>query len=127
MAEQSAGLMESVKRLATTLTFIVSTRLELFANEIQEERLRLTQMLVFALIALFCFGMGILFLTIFVVVLFWDDHRLAALGAVCALFTTLGTLMALLLRSKEQAKSKLFSASLAELAKDREHLGVHHE
>jgi len=127
MAEQSAGLMESVKRLATTLTFIVSTRLELLANEIQEERLRLTQMLVFALIALFCFGIGILFLTIFVVVLFWDDHRLAALGAVCALFMALGTLMALLLRSKEQAKSKLFSASLDELAKDREHLGVHHE
>lgn len=127
MTEQSAGLMESLKRLATTLTFIVSTRLELLANEIQEERLRLTQMLVFALIALFCFGMGILFLTIFVVVLFWDDHRLAALGTVCALFLALGTLMTLLLRSKEQAKSKLFSASLAELAKDREHLGVHDE
>jgi uncharacterized membrane protein YqjE len=127
MTEQSAGLMESLKRLATTLTFIVSTRLELLANEIQEERLRLTQMLVFALIALFCFGMGILFLTIFVVVLFWDDHRLAALGTVCALFLVLGTLMTLLLRSKEQAKSMLFSASLAELAKDREHLGVHDE
>ncbi len=50
MAEQSAGLMESLKRLVSTLTSIVSTRLELLANELQEERLRLTQMLVFALI-----------------------------------------------------------------------------
>jgi uncharacterized membrane protein YqjE len=127
MAEQSAGLMESVKRLVSTLTSIVSTRLELLANELQEERLRLIQMLIFALFALFCFGMGILLLTIFIVVLFWDDHRLAAVGAMCALFLALGTLMALLLRSKAQAKLKLFSASLAELAKDMELLGVHHE
>lgn len=119
--------MESLKRLASTLTSIVSTRLELLANELQEERLHLTQMIVLGLSALFFFGMGILLLTIFVVVLFWDDHRLTALGIACALFFALGTLMALLLRSKARAKSKLFTASLAELAKDREHLGAHHE
>lgn len=119
--------MESIKRLASTLIAIVSTRLELLANELQEERLHLTQMLLFSLFALFCFGMGILLLTVFIVVLFWDDHLLAVLGGLCGLFFVLGILMALLLRSKAKAKSKLFSASLAELAKDREHLGAHHE
>jgi uncharacterized membrane protein YqjE len=127
MTETSSGLMGSVKRLLSTLTSIVTTRLELLANELQEERLRLTQMLVYALIALFSFGMGVLLLTVFIVVLFWDDHRLAVLGGLAALFFASGTLMALLLRSKAQAKSRLFSASLAELAKDREHLGVIHE
>jgi uncharacterized membrane protein YqjE len=127
MPETSSGLMGSVKRLLTTLTSIVSTRLELLANELQEERVRLTQMLVFALFALFCFSMGILLLTVFIAVLFWDDHRLAVLGGLSVLFFALGTLMTLLLRSKAHAKSRLFSASLAELAKDREHLGVTHE
>lgn len=127
MPEASPGLMGSVKRLLSTLTSIVSTRLELLANELQEERLRLTQMLLFASAALFCFGMGILLLTMFVVVLFWDDHRLAALGVLSALFFSLGTLMAMLLRSKAQAKSRLFSASLAELAKDHERLENGHE
>jgi uncharacterized membrane protein YqjE len=127
MAEQSAGLMESLKRLVSTLASIVSTRLELLANELQEERLRLTQMLVFALIALFCFGMSILLLTGFIVVLFWDDHRVAALGGLGALFLALGMLMAILLRNKVHARPKLFSASMAELAKDREHLDTHHE
>jgi len=127
MLEASPGLMGSLKRLASTLTSIVSTRLELLANELQEERLRLTQMLLFALFALLCFGMGILLLTVFIVVLFWDDHRLAVLGGLTVLFFGAGILMALLLRSKAQAKSRLFSASLAELAKDREHLGVIHE
>jgi len=127
MAGQSAGLLESVKRLASTLISIVSTRMELLANELQEERLRLTQMFFFSLLALFCFGMALLLLTVFVTVLFWDDHRLAVLGGLCVLFLLLGTLMAVLLRSKAQSKPKLFSATLAELAGDRTHLGHGHE
>jgi uncharacterized membrane protein YqjE len=122
MAEQSAGLMDSVKRLASTLIAIVTTRLELLANELQGERLRLMQMLFLSLFALFCFGMGVLLLTIFITVLFWDEHRLAVLGVLCILFFVLGILMAMLLRNKAQSKPKLFSASLAELARDREQL-----
>jgi uncharacterized membrane protein YqjE len=127
MAEAGAGLMGSIRRLLSTLTSIASTRLELLANELQEERLRLTQMLLFTLLALFCFGVGILLLTAFIVVLFWDDHRLAVLGALSAIFLALGMLMTMLLRSKAQAKSGLFSASLAELAKDRARLETGHE
>lgn len=126
MAEASAGLMGSVRQLLSTLTSIVSTRLELLGNELQEERLHLTQMLLFVLSALFCFGMGVLLLTIFIVVLFWDDHRLAALGVLSGLFFAAGALLAILLRSKAQAKPRLFSASLAELAKDREQLKTGH-
>lgn len=127
MAEAGAGLMGSIKQLLSTVTSIASTRLELLANELQEERLRLTQMLLFTLFALFCFGVGILLLTAFIVVLFWDDHRLAALGTLSAIFLALGTLMAIQLRRKAQAKSRLFSASLAELTKDREQLETGHE
>ena len=120
MPEASSILMGSVRQMLSTLTSIAATRLELLANELQEERLHLTQMLIFASCALFCFGIGILLLTAFIVVLFWDDHRLAALGMLSVLFFVLGALMAMLLRSKAQAKSRLFSASLAELAKDAE-------
>ena len=127
MAEASSSLMESIKRLLSTLTSIVSTRLELLANELQEERLHLTQMLVLALFTLFCFGIGVLLLTAFIVVLFWDEHRLAALGTLSVVFLALGVLTAMLLRSKMEAKSKLFSVSLAELAKDREQLSTRHE
>jgi uncharacterized membrane protein YqjE len=127
MREAGSGLMGSVKRLTSTLTSIVSTRLELLANELQEERLRLTQMLLFTLVALFCFGMGLLLLTVFIVVLFWDDHRLAVLGALSVIFFVSGSLVLMVLRGKAQEKSRLFSASLAELSKDREQLGVGHE
>lgn len=127
MTEVGAGLMGSVKQLLSTLTSIVSTRLELLGNELQEERLHLTQMLLFVLSALFCFGMGILLLTMFIVVLLWDDHRLVALGALSVIFFAAGALLAILLRSKAQAKPRLFSGSLAELAKDREQLDTGHD
>lgn len=121
--ETGSGLIGSVKRLASTLASIISTRLELLANELQEERLRLTQMLLLGLFALFCAGMGVLLLVLFIVVLFGDEHRLAALGVLCVLFFSLAAVLALLLRSKAQTGSKLFSASLAELAKDKQELG----
>ena len=122
MAGQSAGLLESLKRLVSTLASIVSTRLELLAIELQEERLHLTQMYFLSLSAVFCFGMGVMLLTVFVTVFFWDDHRLAVLGGLCTLFFVLGMLLTLFLRNKAHNRPKLFSASLAELAKDREQL-----
>lgn len=122
MAEQSAGLMESVKRLFGTVSAIVSTRLELLSNELQEELLHLEQVFFFSVAVLFCFGLAVLLLTAFIVVLFWDDHRLAILGSLSAIFFALGAWLSMLLRSKAQAKTKLFSVSLAELSKDREQL-----
>ena len=122
MPEASSGLMGSVKRLASTLICIVSTRLELLANELQEERLHLSRMLLFSLSALFFFGIGILLLTVFTVVLFWDDHRLVVLGGLSLLFFMLAALMAILVRNMAKTKSKLFSVSIAELAKDSEQL-----
>ncbi len=119
--------MGSVKRLATTLVSIVSTRLELLANELQEERLRLTQMFVLGLSMLFCAGMFVLLLVVFIVVAFWDDHRLAVVGTLGILFFALTVVIAFLLRSKAKAGSKLFSASLVEFAKDREQLSASHE
>lgn len=117
------GLLGSVKRLLSTLTSIASTRLELLVNELHEERLHWEQMLLYFLSALFFLGMGIILLTFFVVVVFWDTHRLAALAGLSALFLLSGVLLAQKLLVISRAKSKLFSESLAELAKDREHLG----
>jgi len=119
--------MGSLKRLLSTLLTIATTRLELLANELQEERLRLTQMVVMGLFALFCAGLGILFLSVFIMVLFWDDHRLASSGLLSILFFSLTGIMAILLRNKAKSGSKLFSASLAELARDKQQLEADHE
>ena len=117
-----AGLLGSIRRLLSTLTSVAATRLELLANELHEERLHLEQMLLCFFSALFCIGMAVMLLTVFIVVLFWDDHRLMVLGGLSALFLAFGAMLAMRLQRIAQTKSKLFSVSLAELAKDREQL-----
>jgi uncharacterized membrane protein YqjE len=124
---EDSGLFGSVKRFLSTLAGVVATRLELLANELQEERLRLTQMLLLALFAVFCFCMAVLLLVLFLVVLWWDEHRLAVLASLGVAFFVCGTFLAMALQSKLRQGSRLFSVSLAELAKDRESLGERHE
>lgn len=113
------ALFGSVKKLGATLISIVATRLALLANELHEERLRLTQMLLFTMLALFCLGLSVVFMTTFLVVLFWDSHRLLVLGGLGSVFFSLGLIMLFALRQKIIQKPRLFAASLAELSKDR--------
>lgn len=121
------GLLDSARRLFATLLGVVTTRIELLANEWQEERLRLAEMLFFSLFAAFCFGLAVILLTMFIVVLFWDEHRLAVLAMLSLFFLSVGVWLTLLLRSRMRQGSRLFSVSLAELSKDRESLGARHE
>lgn len=121
MAEPT-GLLQSLKRMVGTLLAISQTRLELLSNEIEEERLRIGQMLLYGGIALLCFGLAIMLLTVFIVVVFWDSHCLLVLGSLSALFFVAGLLLWNVLRRVAREKSKLFSASLAALASDRDRL-----
>ena len=74
------------------------------------------------LVAVFCLGLGIVLLTVFFVVLFWDSYRLPVLGVTSGVFLVLGIFAALALRAKSAENKKMFSSTLAELSKDREHL-----
>lgn len=105
-----------------TLLCIFQTRLELLSNEMEEERLRIGQMLLYGSLALFFIGLAIMLLTAFIVVVFWDSYRLQVLGGLAALFFVAGLMVLNALRRVTEEKSKLFSASLAELADDRDRL-----
>ena len=76
-------------------------------------------MLLFALGAVFCLAMGIVLSTFFIVVLFWDTHRLAAVGLLAGGFLAAGIALGLILRDKAKSRPKLFSATRGELAKDQ--------
>ena len=121
------GLFGSLRRMLATLLGIVSTRIELLVNEWEEERLRLARMLLFALLAVFCVCMGILLLTLFIVVLYWQEHPLLVISVLALSYFAAAGLFALLLNNLLQQRSVLFSASLAELRKDRHHLEGDHE
>jgi len=119
---ESPRLIELLKRLSGSLLAIFQTRLDLLSNEVEEERLRIEQRVLYGSMTLFLFGLAIILMTAFIVVLFWDGYRLLVLGGLTALFCIAGLLMLNVLRRMTPVKSKLFSASLAELASDRDWL-----
>ena len=118
----SKGLLESLTILAGTLVAIAHTRLDLLSVDLEEERAHLFSLLVLALTALFCLGIGVVLATILLVVAFWDTHRLLALGALAGFYLVMGMGVWAFALHKARTKPRLFAASLSELFKDRQQL-----
>lgn len=119
---QKEGLFNSVRTMACTLLAIVQTRAELLSTELEEERIRLVSMLAWSLITMFCAGLGVIFATLLLVMALWDSYRLLAAGIPAALFLLAAAYAWRVVSNQARAKPRLFSASLAELSKDREQL-----
>jgi uncharacterized membrane protein YqjE len=65
----------------------------------------------------------VLLLALLIVVVFWESHRLLALGGMTGFFLVAGAATAWLAVHKGRTRPRLFDASLTELSKDRQHLG----
>ena len=116
--ESGRGLWASVKRMGDTVLSMVQNRVELFAVELQEEKCRLVEAILCAA-AVAAFGMMTLTLvTITVVVLFWENGRLAALVGLSG-FYLLVTAWAWRELQKRLKSGSAFAGTLGELKKDR--------
>ena len=100
----------------------VQTRLELLSLEVQEEKLRLSGLALNIVLCGLLLGFGLVFLMVFLTVLFWEEHRLLALGIATATCLGGGLIAASNAAREFKRGSRLFAASLAELARDREAL-----
>lgn len=112
------AIFESMGRLGATLVDMVHTRLELAAVEVEEETQRMLGYLLFALLALILFGVAFLLLAFLVIVLFWDTHRVAAVGSMAALFGVAGAVIAMKVKSGFDNKPRLLQNTIEELRKD---------
>jgi uncharacterized membrane protein YqjE len=116
------GILQSLRNLAATGIALVQTRLDLLVTEIEEERVRLLQLLFWAAGALFAIVIGVLLLVMLVIALFWDSHRIAALAVLATLFLAAGAAMAAGVRARMRDRPRMFSTTLTELGKDRDGL-----
>ena len=112
-------LAESLHGIIDAGLQTVQTRLELLAVELQEEKLRITGLALNTVLAGLLLGFGLVFLMIFLTVLFWEEHRLLALGISTAVCIGGGLLAASNAARAFRSGTKLFTASLAEFARDR--------
>ena len=117
------GVFSAVKNLTASLVSHLYTRLELFATELAEEKLRLTSLLVSIVSALFFLFLAILLAAVFVIVIYWDTpYRLHAIGGLTLLFLVGAGIFWSMVLTKIKSKPRLFRASLAELYNDRKQL-----
>ena len=97
---RASGLLGSVKGLTASLIAAVYTRLQLFANELASEGLRLRQMALLLVLAVIFFALAVVLLTLLVVVLFWDDHRLLAIGGLALAYLIASAVLLLAARNR---------------------------
>ena len=116
-----SGLLVSLRRVGTALSVLLHSRFELFTRELQRERIVVTRLLLVGAAGLFFFALGMLTLTLFVIVLFWDTHRLEAIGGITLLYLGLAVALGLYAKGEAGRAARPFASTLAEFRKDREH------
>src|SRR5437764_9772740 len=118
-------ILAAAGRIATTLVAMAGTRLELAAVEFQEDARRLLGYAAWTMLAVFLAAGALMLAALFVIVVFWDSYRLAAVGGMAVLFGLGAAVIVMKVRAGLDAQSPLFSSTLAELRNDVAYLRGH--
>lgn len=121
-APASGGLLGALRAIGTTLNEVLRIRGALFAVELREEVERRKRLVVLAAVGFAFLHTALLLLTLFVAVIFWDTHRVAAIGAMAVLYLGCGAAALARFRLEAAASPPPFAATLAELEHDLEPL-----
>src|SRR5689334_2232893 len=108
-------LLEALRAFGSTLNEIVRVRGSLFALELREEVERRRQLLVLAAFGFAFLHTALLLTTSLVAVMFWDTHRVAAIGAMAIIYLACGAAAIVRLRARIAANPDPFSATIGEL------------
>ena len=119
---RTTGLLASLRQLLATSAEVLRTRVAILSTELEEEGIRVRELILFEQMSLFFLGLGLLLATLCVVLAFWETHRLLVLAAFAAFYLAIGTGIALVIRHKLKTRPRLFSTTMTELGKDHERL-----
>ena len=124
-----SGLLSSLRQLLATVLELAQVRLSLLGTELELEKRHLFSALLWAVLALLVFGVGLVLLCGFIVLLFWEGHRLTVIGVMVLVFLGAGALLLRQARCCLYSAQGMFAASLAEMKRDRADLNAsgHHE
>src|SRR5690606_21982114 len=117
-------LFTSISTLLGTLLGIAQTRLELLANELEEQRMHFVTLVFYGMLMLFFFGVGLILLTLLIISFYWESHRILALCIVSASYLSIALALAVSVAIQVRKKPQLFAVSLSELRKDCDALEV---
>lgn len=112
----------SLRRLGAAFLGLLHGHVELLGIELQEQKARTVQILLLAGLALVFALLLLIGLSTLVLLLFWDSYRLQAAIGLCLFYIVGSLLCAWRLYQLLSDESSPFSATLDELARDRERL-----
>jgi len=115
----SAGIIGSLRSLGDNLLASVQDRLELFSIDLQEEKFRLIQTFIWISVAIFTGMMAVMFASLTLVYLFWENARLAVLGGLTTFYAVTMILIIVAFRRFVARQPRPFSATLQEINEDR--------
>jgi uncharacterized membrane protein YqjE len=113
------GIVGSLRSLGDGLLASVEDRIELFSVELQEEKFRLIQTVIWICVAVFAGMMAITFASLTLVYLFWESARLAVLGGLAAVFAAAFAAIIVAFRRFLSRQPQMFTGTLAEIREDR--------
>lgn len=116
------NLFSALKNLVSTGASIAQTRLELISTDVQIARTQFLNLLVMVICALFFLFFGLVMLALLIVIYSWETDRVLALSLLTSGFLVAGIILALVVLRSIKTMPKLFEATIAELAKDRQEL-----
>ena len=120
--EESGSPRSSPRRLGAAFLGLLHSHVELLGIELQEQKARTVSLLLFAGLALVFALLLLVGLSTLVLIVFWDDHRLAAIIGLCVFYALATVFCGIRLKAAIFDESSPFNATLEELAKDRERL-----
>jgi uncharacterized membrane protein YqjE len=115
----SAGFLGALRSLGDGALASVEVRLEMFSVELQEEKFRLIQTVLWIGAAVFAAIMAATFVSLTLVFLFWQTAQLAVLSGLAAFYTGALVVTVLAFRRFLARQPKPFAATLDELGADR--------
>lgn len=120
MADPANTTAARVRRLLANMLELARLRLELFGVEAREDLARLIVLAVQAVLAAILLGFGIIFLALLITLIFWDTHRVLAMGVATGVFWLAGLLLILRVREHLRQGLRLFSSTIDELRRDEQ-------
>lgn len=117
-----SGLAASAKRVGHSLLGLVRTRVELFAVELQEEKLRALNLLLWAAVAVALVMTAVLFTLGTIALFLWQRAGFAGLAGLVAGVLLAAAGVVIYLRRTIQRGPAPFAATTAEFQKDMEWL-----
>jgi uncharacterized membrane protein YqjE len=118
--QTNGGITGSVKRLLESGSNFFSTKLELVGVELQEEKKRILELMIFVAAALLFAVMALTLITIGIVAMLIERNLYAWVVAIGVFYFLIAAVLYFVAQKKVQTATKVFQTTVEELKKDAE-------